>query len=248
MNFKKYAAYYNLLYSEKDYHKEVLYVEGLLKKNAGRKINTVLDLGCGTGKHDNILSEHGHRVTGIDISENMIKIAKINAAKNTEYIVGDVRDIELKQKFDAVISLFHVASYQTTNKDFTNYLKTAYNHLNDNGLFIFDFWYGSGVLRDMPAVRVKRLENERIQITRISEPVMYPDKNLVDVCFEIIIKNKKNSFIETIKETHTMRYWFMPEINYLAEELGFSVLHSYEWLSNKKLAIDSWNGIVILKK
>ena len=51
---------------------------------------------------------------------------------------------------------------------------TAAKHLKPNGVFIFDFWYGPGVLTDPPVVRLKRLENEEIEVLRIAEPVMHP--------------------------------------------------------------------------
>ncbi len=126
-NFKNYAEYYNLLYADKNYKEEVSYVENLIHKYSEKKVKSILDLGCGTGKHDLLFAEKGYEITGIDLSEQMINIAKQNKHKNTEYFVGDVRNIKLNKKFDTVVSLFHGASYQNKNLDFENYLKTAYN-------------------------------------------------------------------------------------------------------------------------
>jgi len=247
-NFKNYAEYYDLLYKDKNYQEEADYVENLLNTFSENKLQTVLDLGCGTGKHDNLFAEKGYTITGIDLSEEMINIANQSKHKNAEYLVGDVRNIELNRRFDAVISLFHVASYQADNQDFERYLQTAYKHLEKGGVFIFDFWYGAGVLTDKPSVRVRRLENEKLKITRISEPVMHPDSNVVDVNFEVQIEDKRNSETEKITELHKMRYFFIPEIKYFAEKNNFIFVNSFEWLSEKKMNFDSWNGIVILRK
>ncbi len=247
-NFKNYAEYYDLLYKDKNYKEEANYVENLLIKHSENKLKTILDLGCGTGKHDFLFAKKGYNITGVDLSKKMINIANQNKHKKLEFLQGDVRDINLNKKFDVVISLFHVASYQTSNEDFDNYLQTAYKHLKKGGLFIFDFWYGAGVLSDKPTVRVKRLENDKIKITRISEPVIHSNSNIVDVNFEILIENKQNSDTEKINETHNMRYWFLPEIEYFAKKKIFTILDSFEWLSEKEMDFNSWNGIVILKK
>jgi hypothetical protein len=72
--FGNYARYYDLLNKDKDYEKEADYVHGLIQRYApGSK--TILDLGCGTGRHDFLLAEKGYSVTGIDMSEQMLSIA-----------------------------------------------------------------------------------------------------------------------------------------------------------------------------
>jgi SAM-dependent methyltransferase len=248
MNFLNYAKYYNLLYQDKNYAQEVEYVFSLIQKFSEIPINNLLDLGCGTGKHDYFFAKKNMSVTGVDLSEQMIEIAKNQNYENTQFLIGDVRKITLNKQFDCVISLFHVASYQTTNQDIENYLLTAYNHLKPNGIFIFDFWYGPAVLTEKPTTKIRRLENNEIILTRISEAEMITNKNVVNVNFEIIIENKKTKDIEKTYELHPMRYWFLPEIEYFSIKTGFSILNSFEWMTEKHLSINSWNGIIILKK
>lgn len=248
MNFNNYAEYYNLLYRDKNYLEEVEYVTNLFDKFSENKVSTVLDLGCGTGKHATLFAEKGYEVVGVDLSEQMITIANQNKHQNTSFLQADVRNVDLNQQFDVVISLFHVASYQTSNEDFENYLQTAYKHLKKGGVFIFDFWYGAAVLTDKPALRVRRLENENLKITRISEPTLHPNTNSVAVDFEVLIEDKLNFETQKINEIHNMRYWFMPEIEFFAKKMNFSILNSFEWLTEKELSFETWNGIVILKK
>jgi len=217
-NFKNYAEYYDLLYKSKNYQEEADYVATLLSKSSDNEITTVLDLGCGTGKHALLFAKKRYKTTGIDLAEEMLTIANLNKHKNAEYFQGDVRDINLNKEFDAVVSLFHVASYQTTNEDFEKFLRTAFKHLKKGGVFIFDFWYGPAVLTDLPVVRVKRLENEKIKITRISEPDFYSAQNVVNIKFDVQIESKSGREKDRINEVHSMRYWFMPEIEYFAKK------------------------------
>ena len=72
--FGDYAHYYNLLYADKDYAGETAFVLGLLRRD-GRNPQTLLDLGCGTGRHALEMAKHGVAVTGVDLSPTMLKWA-----------------------------------------------------------------------------------------------------------------------------------------------------------------------------
>ena len=109
----------------------------------------------------------------------MIRIAR---EKNGEcYEVADIRNYTTEKRFDAVISPFHVMSYQNENEDIKNAFLSARKILNKGGLFLFDTWYGPGVLTDPPAVRVKKGETEDFEILRVANPVIHANRNVVDV-------------------------------------------------------------------
>ena len=162
--FDAYAAYYDLLYQDKNYHKEAKYILRLLEDN-GISSGKILELGSGTGKHAEEFAKMGFSVHGIDLSPEMVQEANHRNNNNLEgqlyFEVGDVRNFEAGKKFDAVISLFHVISYQIKNEDILEMFRIAAKHLKTNGIFIFDFWYGPGVLTDPPEVRQKRLEDRK---------------------------------------------------------------------------------------
>lgn len=253
-NFELYARYYDLLYSDKDYAGEASYVEKLLGQHAGKKVRSILNLGCGTGKHDLLLAERGYDLHGVDLSADMIDVAaKASIAKKLEnkvsFAKGDARTYRSDQQYDAVISLFHVASYQTGNDDITNFFNTAAHHLAGGSLFIFDCWYGPAVLSDPPVVRVKRLKDERITITRIAEPVIHPNRNVVDVNYEVSTFDSNTAgFLGTIREQHPMRYFFYPEIQAFLQSSQFDIITFEEWLTGKTPDLNSWNVVFICKR
>ena len=73
--FNEYARYYDLLYRDKDYGAETDYIHNLIQKqNPGCR--TILNLGCGSGRHDRCLVERGYAVTGVDLSEEMLTAAR----------------------------------------------------------------------------------------------------------------------------------------------------------------------------
>ncbi|MCT7486742.1 methyltransferase domain-containing protein [Aliarcobacter cryaerophilus] len=245
-----YSQYYDLLYSDKDYISEVKYVDSLIKAN-GKNSKTLLDMGCGTGKHAELFCDMGYEVHGIDLSKGMLKIAenrRKNKGDSLSFSQSNIQNLSLNKKFDVVISLFHVMSYQNSNSELIKAFEVAKNHLNNDGIFIFDFWYGPAVLRDLPTTRVKRLQNENIKVTRIAEPILNPQQNIVDVNYDVFIEDKLSNKIIEKKELHKMRYFFDTELELICQNVGFKILNKYEWMNNKNPNFNSWNVVWIVKK
>jgi hypothetical protein len=124
---------------------------------------------------------------------------------------------------------------------------TARKALAVDGIFVFDFWYGPAVLTEKPEVRIKRIETSEIKLTRIAEPVHDVNRNIVDVNYTVIIVDANSGQAQEIKETHSMRYLFLPEIALLAGETGFEIVEAGEWLTAHELSTRSWSGYVALR-
>jgi SAM-dependent methyltransferase len=251
MIFQDYANYYDLLYKDKSYDTECDYIVGLLNKYSKKEVKTVLDLGSGTGNHDAILSKKGYNVTGVDQSERMIAVAKSKQNDSLKFYLGDARDVDLKKKYDAVISLFHVASYQTSNDDLVSYFRTIKKHVDDGGIFIYDFWYGPGVLTDKPTVRVKRLSNNELTLLRIAEPTLVSTSNVVNINYEMAIEKKSTKERFVINEEHSMRYLFIPELVFYMKTAGLikdeSSVVFEEWMTGEVQTERSWYVVCIGK-
>ena len=245
-----YSQYYDLLYSDKNYAGEVDYIIKLIKENSN-EAKTLLDMGSGTGKHAELFCNNGYIVHGIDLSEDMLKIAK-NRTKDKEdklsFSHSKIQELDLNKKFDVVVSLFHVMCYQNSNNDLIKAFGVAKNHLKKDGIFIFDFWYGPAVLTDPPVKRIKRLENEKIKVTRIAEPVLHPDENVVDVNYDVFIKDIDSKKIIEKEELHKVRYFFDTELDMICKQVGFVIKQKYEWMSDKNPDFNSWNVVWIVKK
>lgn len=243
--FDVYGHYYDLLYRDKDYVGEVAYLQDLLIRN-GIPIGKLLEFGSGTGKHGCLLAELGHVVHGIERSTEMVsKVKKVNGFTCQE---GDITITETGQKYDVVLSLFHVISYLITNKQLHDVFANAAKHLNKNGLFIFDFWYSPAVYAQKPVVRIKRMMDDRFQITRLAEPIIYPNENRVDVNYTIFSKDLRSGELQTITETHPMRHFSLPEVDLLALSHGFERIGAEEFMSSKPPGEDTWGVCVILRK
>ena len=241
--FNAYSRYYNLLYQDKDYPSETNYIKSLLIRQ-GLKNGSLLEFGSGTGKHASLLAENGYKIHGIERSAEMV--SQIEPVNGFTCEQGDICTIQLGRAFDAVLSFFHVVSYQTDNESLHAVFGRAAEHLKSGGIFIFDFWYSPAVYAQRPAVRVKRMADKDMKITRIAEPVIYPNENRVDVNYTIFAYNTTTSVIETTSETHSMRHFSLPEIEFLANTHGFNCIVAEEFLTGKPLDDDTWGACVTL--
>ena len=95
-NFKKSSRYYDIIYSSKNYKKEAEYILSFLNNSKKKQI---LDLGCGTGSHLKYFSKKFNSCTGIDMSKEMLKYAKIkNNFSNIKYLNKDISAYKSKKK------------------------------------------------------------------------------------------------------------------------------------------------------
>lgn len=245
--FGRYAEVYDTLYEDKDYKRESREIHELVRKYSDA--DEILMLGCGTGRHDRELSRYGYRIHGIDMSSEMIVCAQNN--KNElplSYEVADIREYKSSKKYPIILSLFHVISYQSSNDDLIKTFQNVAKELKQaGGIFIFDAWYGVGVLRDLPAVRVKKAETQKYNVMRIANPEIHLTQNLVDVNYEIVIEDKKTQKTEHFKEKHVMRYLFTPEIQHYLEISGLELIDCLDCKTLKEPTYDTWTAYFVVK-
>lgn len=248
--FKKYAEYYDIIYSDKDYQGEIDFIEEIFRKFSPKLVKTVLDGGCGTGGHVIPLAKRGYEVTGIDISEVMLANAREKARQANLSLaleVMNLRQFNLEQKFDAALCMFAVMGYITQTGDLLQALRNMRRHLEKGSLFIFDCWNGLAVLRTLPSVRVKIMESESKRVIRMVHPELDSFNHLCKNYYHLFILDG-NTVIEEIEETHIMRYFFPQEIAHYLEETGFELLKISPFLDlDGKADENAWNITVIAR-
>jgi SAM-dependent methyltransferase len=250
--FKKYAKYYDLLYQDKNYTAEAEYVASIIKKYQ-TNAKKILEFGSGSGIHGRLLSKLGYDVSGIERSQEMINIGKLNSDlkfqnSNFRCVQGDCKDTFISNDFDVVISLFHVFSYQISKESIIAIFDNAYKQLKHDGILIFDFWFAPAVWNYRPTLRLKKIENPELKITRIAEPQCWEDKNRVDVNYITFVEDLSSGQISKIEEIHKMRAFDLNEISKFGTSAGFDLLHSEEWLSRQSPSPTTWGVCSVLGK
>lgn len=110
------------------------------KEIDGVKTGKALDLGCGKGDNCIVLAEHGFAVTGVDWSEEAIRLAQESAKEkglDIQYICSDITTWEPKEKYELVISTYALPEGEGKRK----VLETAVDALDEKGVLIIMEWH-----------------------------------------------------------------------------------------------------------
>lgn len=250
---KTYANAYDSLYGEKDYAGECDMIEALLAHAGLSGAARLLDLGCGTGSHAVPLAQRGHWVSGVDLSEAMLvqardKASAAGVAAQADFHLGDVRSVRLADReFDAAIMMFAVLGYQQTDDDVHAALRTARAHLTAGAPFIFDVWYGPGVMADKPGSRERVVENGSERIVRRTNAILDEADHLCAVQFDLEVWRQGERTIQAHEE-HLMRFFFTDELECFAADSGFSLLTFRDFPNwRNPVSASSWNAVGVLR-
>lgn len=247
--FDAYAPFYDLIYEGKDYLGEADFALRRLQRFG--RLSSILDFGCGTGRHALAFGARGLEVHGVDVSEQMIDRARARAAAagstRVTFGLGDMRTLSLGRSFDAAVALFHVVSYLTNDEDLDRALRAVRSHLGRGAPFLFDFWYAEAIRRDGVEQRERTIETESWRIRRRTEPRWDREAGIVSVTFDVSAENKDSGEVVRCTETHRMRYF---DLDFLSEHLsaaGFAVSESGEWMSDNPARADSLGAYVLAR-
>jgi len=146
--YRQFAAVYDRLMEEMPYSDWMSFARQCWDKYGIPK--SVVDLGCGTGNMTIPLARSGFSVFGIDISSEMLSVARSkwdeptspsgyrNENGNIRWLQQDMRDWDLPQPVDAVISFCDCLNYLSEPEDITATFRQTYEGLAPGGLFLFD--------------------------------------------------------------------------------------------------------------
>jgi len=224
---------------------EVDFIESEIGKDKSR---TILDVGCGTGRHSVELAKRGYSVTGIDLSETQLAKAKEKAKAEgveVEFIRADARNFEFEKKFGLAIMICEGA-FPLMETDEMNFeiLKCCSNALDEKGKFIFTTLNGLFPLFHS----VKDLVNSGSDGFRDN-----------DNKFDLMTFRDKSVFDFTDDEglSHTLeateRYYIPSEITWLLKSLGFKTIEIYgaklgEFSRDHRLSTEDYEMLVIAEK
>ena len=243
MSFRKYAKYYDLLYKDKDYYNETLYISKIIKKSTkGKKI---LEIGCGTGSHAIELSKKGFQVCGIDNSKQMISAAK-KKTKKLKFKVSDARKFKFEEKFDIILLNFHVINFITNENELKKFFINCYRALSKNGILLFDFINLNAVKILKPQKKVKVINYKQMKIIRSTSPSFNKLNRKLNINFKLKILNKGEK-IDEFKELHKLKLYTLKKFKTLASK-KFSYINDFSWLKKYKLKNNFWTGLLLLKK
>ena len=211
--YKDYQWVWDLTSDTDDYKDLADYVVDKLKNYQIVDTKTVLHLGCGSGCMDYHLKKH-FELTGVDLSEDMIKSARV---KNPEcfYFIGDMRAFKLEKKYDAVIIPDSI-DYMLSTQEIENVYKNAKRLLNDNGLFLVIVGYEPEKFPQNRITVYEATDGDRVVTFIENNYVSDYSPNSFEATFVFLIREKDK--LETIVDVQKLglfkrEIWFNEMIN-----------------------------------
>lgn len=240
--------FYEAVYEQKPYAEEARAIDALIRE-ALPSASSILDVGCGTGRHASHLAALGYRVHGIDMSEAMIALAarKTGPDGNPSFSVANALGFRFPEEFDAVIALFHVASYLRGVDELATFVANARASLREGGILVFDVWYAPAVLSQGASARTSTLQADGATIVRRAEPHHRPADHSVGVDYTFEITEIDGSR-QVAREIHTMRYFDLQEISFALEASGMTLVRAFSFPDGGAVSEKTWGAAVLARR
>lgn len=200
----------------------------------------VLDMACGAGRHSILLAKKGLIVTAVDLSDNLLSIAKKTADEENlkiEFVKSDIREFNTNLDFDLVVNLFTSFGYFESDEENYSVLRKAYDLTLPGGYFVLDFFNSSYLTNNLIKFSEEKLDDaiihqhREIKNNRINKKI-------------VITKNGQiKSFLESV------RMFTKDELEYSLTKIGFDIHKTFgDFLGNEFDNIISPRLILICKK
>lgn len=237
-SYTVFASVYDSFMDNIPYDTWSSYIAGLLK-HYGVEKGLVCELGCGTGGMTRRLSDKGYDMIGIDISEDMLNIAREKDMDehgrqhgSILYIEQDMREFELYGTVAAVVSLCDSMNYILEDEDMVKVFKLVNNYLDPGGVFVFDLkteYYfkeilGSRIIAENHDDCSIIWENEYFEENMINQ---YELSIFIKKCLNA--DEKPDNIYEKSEEVHFQRAYSLDKIKALLEKSGLEFLNAYDY-------------------
>jgi SAM-dependent methyltransferase len=186
----------------------------------------ILDLACGTGTLAVELAQCGYAVRGMDISPEMIGIAKSKSIglSNLSFEVQDMICFNIEGKFDLVTCTYDSINYIRKLSDLRKMLFRVNSVLHKQGLFIFDSNTKELYLSHADETQKRELNGQSF----IQHCSYNSTRNVATTVF---------SFSDGTYEIHKQRPYGYDELIPLLTRAGFKVVHLFSWFERMPYAL-----------
>ena len=236
--------YYEIEKVGRKFEDEIQFIGNIFQKY---NIKTVVDLGCGTGEHVYALHQKGFTITGIDISNTMIEVAR-KRYPQCEFQLGELQNYKKEELVDGVICIFGTFNYIIKNEDIINSLINIKESIHSKGLFVLEIW------NSYPVQKIKKKPIAPVSLSKVGNMMIKRNRgfrvatdsdgnsNLVEVNFIFNLNQ------ETVKDRHLMRVFSYEEIEELLYTSGLSIVNTYSSYRMERFQDNAGRMILICKR
>ena len=245
MAYGEFANIYDeLIYEDINYDKVCEKIIDICTENS-MIFEDYLDLACGTGNVAVKVAKYFKNTYAVDLSDDMLNIAFDKFKKNkikAKVICQDMCELSLNKTFNLITSVLDSTNYITEDEDLLQYFRNVYEHLKEDGLFIFDVnsYY-----------KLSTVLGNNIY-TYSSDEILYTWENsfeeeVINMFLTFFVK-QDNGLYEKFEEEHFERAYTEEYIEQVLEKCGFKLINKFEGYSEKEVEENSERILYVVSK
>ncbi|WP_026887290.1 class I SAM-dependent DNA methyltransferase [Clostridium beijerinckii] len=245
MAYKEFANIYDeLIYEDINYDKVADKIINICREN-NLKFEDYLDLACGTGNVSINVAKYFKTVYAVDLSDDMLNVAFDKFKKNkikAKVICQDMCELSLNKRFDLITSVLDSTNYITEDDDLYDYFSSVYEHLKENGIFIFDInsYY-----------KLSTVLGNNIY-TYSSEEIFYTWENsfeddVLNMFLTFFVKTE-NELYKKFEEEHFERAYEESYIENILKKCNFRIINKFSGYSDEEVNENSERILYIVSK
>lgn len=221
--YNDFASVYDLLMDDVNYDEWAAYYLQLLELPPAAR---VCECACGTGSMSVRFARAGLKLTGVDLSEQMLRVAGEKARKNGVRIIfvcQDMRKLTLPRRQDAILATCDGVNYLTGEADAAQFFAAAYDALKPGGRLVFDISSQAKLERTLGNAF---FGEERDDIAYLWQNTFDEKKRTVQMDVTFFVREADGRY-RRFDEVHVQRAYALEEVIDTLKRAGFEDIHAY---------------------
>lgn len=211
----------------------------------------VLELACGSGRLTIPLARKGVNITGMDLSEDMLDLAKCKASEaqaGVRFFRGDMRDFDLGEKFRFIFIPAQSLSHLHTREEVEDCLSCIRRHLAEEGRLLIELFNSSIAMlarepgRRYPVGQYKDTHGDTQVV--VTTEVNYDSASQVNH-IQWFFRNEGSN--DEVMLSLEMRQFFPQEMDALLWYNGFLIEHKYGSYNEEEFSRDAWKQLILCR-
>ena len=232
------SIFYHQLYSNRSEKEATDFIDALMDELQPPANSTMLDLGCGAGRHAKWLAAKGFDVTGLDLAASSIRSAKKFEKPNLRFAKHDMRDPFGRNRFDYVFNFFTSFGYFKNDEENHKVIRNIYHALKPGGSLVVDYLNVAWCEDRLIAEETKEIDGIIYHISRWTDERFFYKK--------IVIENMPSGQSEFVEQVAKFE---LNDFDYLFERNGLKLEKIYgDYRLNEYDSVASPRMILLAKK
>jgi hypothetical protein len=227
--YSAFSEFYENYMKHVDYESWADFIVEKYKNINNSEPKQILEISCGTAAVSRILKNRSYEIEACDIVPEMLDIARF-LNRDLTLFHADMVNYKLNKNYDLIVSLFDSVNYLLSKESFVSMLNNTYNHLLNNGLYIFDISTFFNSTENFDGYVNVEDNNENFLLHRAE---YFSTKKTQETTLNLF--SQKFNIFTREDEIHEQKVWFTKEILDMIKETQFNLIGIYDISTNNNL-------------